>query len=104
MQEIQLKYEELTKKILGRFYEVANELGFGFMESVYRRSLAIALRQAGLSAEEEVAIPVRFRGHEVGVSTPILWWKALSFLNLRRQKKLAGSTKRSYYITYVHQT
>jgi GxxExxY protein len=35
---------ELTKSIIGTFYEVFNELGPGFLESVYENSLSIALR------------------------------------------------------------
>lgn len=40
------KHEELTRKIIGTFYEVYNELGFGFLESVYREAMAIALKAA----------------------------------------------------------
>ncbi len=36
------KHSELTETIIGVFYDVYNELGFGFLESVYRRSLALA--------------------------------------------------------------
>ena len=57
---------ELTERIIATFYQVANELGFGFLESVYRRSMLIALRQAGMQVEEEVALPVHFRGLLVG--------------------------------------
>jgi GxxExxY protein len=46
---------QLTERIIGLFYRVANDLGFGFMESVYRRSLVIALQDAGIDAAEEVA-------------------------------------------------
>ena len=42
-----LKHRELTERIIGVFYEVYNELGSGFLESVYEQSLAIALSQAG---------------------------------------------------------
>jgi GxxExxY protein len=49
------------------FYEVYNELGFGFLESVYREAMRIALEQAGLLVEAEVAVPVSFRGRPVGV-------------------------------------
>ena len=59
-------HKEVTEKVLGAFFGVTNELGFGFVESVYRRSMLVALRQAGLKAEEEVAIPVHFRGVPVG--------------------------------------
>ena len=41
-----LKHGELTEKIIGIFYEVYNELGYGFLESVYEESLVIALREA----------------------------------------------------------
>ncbi len=35
----------LNAKIIGVFYEVYNELGFGFLESVYREAMRIALVQ-----------------------------------------------------------
>jgi len=49
------------------FYEVYNELGFGFLESVYREAMRIALGQIGLRVEAEVPVPVSFRGTIVGV-------------------------------------
>lgn len=48
------------------FFAVYNELGPGFLESVYVESLAIALFQAGLTVEREKPITVRFRGQVVG--------------------------------------
>jgi len=60
-------HAELTDRILGEFYKVANDLGFGFLETVYRRSLLLALRAAGLEAEEEVPVPVFYMGHCVGL-------------------------------------
>jgi GxxExxY protein len=61
-----LKHEEVTEAILGVFYQVYNELGPGFLESVYLNSMAIALAQAGLHVEKEKAIVVRFRNQRVG--------------------------------------
>jgi len=58
-------------------YEVYNELGPGFLESVYREAMVIALRAAGLGVEREKTITVRFRGHEVASSAPILWLQKL---------------------------
>ena len=57
----------LTEKIIEVFYEVYNELGFGFLESVYRMAMLIALRDAGLRVEAEMPVPVSFRGSLVGV-------------------------------------
>jgi GxxExxY protein len=61
-----LKYSELTDKIIGVFYDVYNELGYGFLESTYAETMVIALSQSGLSAEREVPVPVWFRGQKVG--------------------------------------
>lgn len=61
-----IKHQELTGKIIGVFYDVHRELGHGFLESVYQRCLRIALESAGLQVCCPVAIPVWFRGHQVG--------------------------------------
>ncbi|MEQ8850554.1 MAG: GxxExxY protein [Phycisphaerales bacterium] len=58
--------EELTGRVIGVFYEVYNELGGGFLESVYEGAMAIALAEDGLAVERQVPIPVRFRGRIVG--------------------------------------
>ncbi len=62
----QLKARELTDSILHAFYDVYNELGHGFLESVYRKALIIALRDTGHVVEEEVPLRVWFRGYDVG--------------------------------------
>ena len=62
----QFRHSELTKTIIGTFYEVYNELGHGFLESVYENSLAIALRSKGFEVLQQIAIPVHFRGIQVG--------------------------------------
>ncbi|ADW69642.1 GxxExxY protein [Granulicella tundricola] len=58
--------DELTAQIIGVFYKVFNELGFGFLESVYREAMAIALSEAGLSMAVEVPIAVTYHGKPVG--------------------------------------
>ena len=61
-----LRYGEVKEKVLGVFYKVYNELGHGFLESVYSRAMAIALREVGLPIEVESAVPVWFRGIDIG--------------------------------------
>ena len=61
-----MRHSELTEQIIGLFYQVYNELGFGFLESVYENALAIALAEAGLSVEQQAPIPVSFRSRKVG--------------------------------------
>ncbi|MCU1306716.1 MAG: hypothetical protein JWN45_1411 [Acidobacteriaceae bacterium] len=60
------KHAEITEKIIGVFFAVYNELGHGFLESVYQNAMVIALIQAGLKVEREVPVPVFFRGQVVG--------------------------------------
>lgn len=61
-----LEHEDLTNKIIGVFYDVYNELGAGFVESVYLNAMRIALRQVGLKVESERPIKVYFRDDVVG--------------------------------------
>lgn len=64
--QTQFKHGELTREIIGVFYDVYNELGHGFLESVYEEAMAIALRQAGLRVDRQVPLKVTFRGEIVG--------------------------------------
>src|ERR1044071_1015408 len=59
-------HEELTAKALEACFEVAKELGAGFLESVYEKALLIALQQKGLEAKAQFPLTVKFRGYAVG--------------------------------------
>lgn len=61
-----LKHRDLTRVVIGTFFEVYNELGHGFLESVYQKSLRIALEAKGLHVCCKIEIPVWFRGNDVG--------------------------------------
>ena len=52
----QLPCYDLTHAIIGGFYDVYNQLGRGFLESVYERSLAIALAEAGLKVQQQFPV------------------------------------------------
>lgn len=64
--ESALKHRELTEKVIGVFYEVYNELGLGFLESVYQKALEVALKSKGLQVFRKIDVPVWFRGENVG--------------------------------------
>ena len=61
-----LLHEEITKQIIGAFYAVYNELGYGFVESVYKRALAVELQARGIAFEREVMFTVYYLGVDVG--------------------------------------
>ena len=59
-------HEKLTGAIIGCAFEVINELGSGFLESVYEKAMMIALSDAGLSVQSQKSVRVLFRGKPVG--------------------------------------
>ena len=61
-----LKHSDLTEKIIGVFYDVYNELGYGFLESTYAAAMIVALEQCSLAVARQVAVPVWFRGRKIG--------------------------------------
>jgi GxxExxY protein len=62
----QLKYQDLSEKIIGSAYHVHKELGHGFVEKVYKNALAIELGEAGLRCSCEVPPRVLYHGKIVG--------------------------------------
>jgi len=67
MQDNQPLYQELTETILGCCFDVMNELGVGFLESVYKNALLIALKEKGLKIEVEKRFQVMFRERKIGL-------------------------------------
>lgn len=61
-----LRHRKLSRKIIRSFYDVYNELGTGFLESVYENSLYILLKQSGLEVKQQSPISVYFRDYRVG--------------------------------------
>ncbi|NNE67619.1 MAG: GxxExxY protein [Pyrinomonadaceae bacterium] len=61
-----LKHRELTGRIIKVFYDVYNELGHGFIESVYHEAFRCALEDADMESMTKVELPVRYRGRNVG--------------------------------------
>jgi GxxExxY protein len=57
---------EITEKTIGAAFEVHRELGYGFLERVYQRALQVELLRAGVSAEIEKRIQVKYKGVLVG--------------------------------------
>lgn len=58
--------DELTHKVIGMAMEIHRELGPGFVESIYHRSMEIELAAEGISFESEMPITVFYKGKVVG--------------------------------------
>jgi GxxExxY protein len=60
------KHKLVTEGVIGAFFEVYNELGHGFLESVYQKSFEMALTAKGFHVRRKIEVPVWFRGQNVG--------------------------------------
>jgi GxxExxY protein len=60
------RWNALTERIISCVYAVSNELGCGFFENVYENAMVVALKQAGLSVQQQVRFKVFYQGVEVG--------------------------------------
>ena len=60
-----LKYRDLTQKLIGIFFDIYNERGHGFLESVYEEAFAVSLAEHGIFFQKQVAVPVWFHGRKV---------------------------------------
>ena len=63
---MELLHKELTDEIIKTFFDVYNELGYGFLEKVYQNSLYIELKSRGFYVEAQKQIKVHYKGIEVG--------------------------------------
>ena len=62
-----LKHKELTERLIGVFFNICNELGHGFIESVYEHAFSVVLAESGIFFfERQIAIPVWFRRIQIG--------------------------------------
>lgn len=65
-------HQELTKSIIGIYYNVYNELGYGFLEKVYHRAMIVELNKNGYEVEHEKKIEVFYKNEVVGTYIPDL--------------------------------
>ena len=59
-------HKHLTGEIIKAFYDVYNELGYGFLERVYQNALFIELKQRGFNVEAQKKISVYYKEQLVG--------------------------------------
>lgn len=59
-------HQDITEIIIKAYYNVYNELEYGFLEKVYENALMIELKSLGLDCEKQKPISVSFKGNNVG--------------------------------------
>lgn len=97
------KHSELTDEIIGVFYDVYNELGFGFLESVYCKALRFALIEKGFKVESELPISVFFRGEKIGDFRADLVVNQIVLLELKTAEKIVRAHE-AQVLNYLRST
>ena len=82
-------HQEISEKIIGCCFDVSNELGSGFLESVYEKALLHLLREKGLKAISQAPITVKFRDQIVGEFFADILIEDKIVVELKAVKKLA---------------
>lgn len=85
----ELKYSSLTQTVIACAFEVINELGSGFLESVYEKALVLALQQKGLAVARQHSITVMFRGQAVGEFFADIFVEGKVIVELKAVKAIA---------------
>ena len=62
----ELKFKEITEKIIGAAMRVHAALGNGFQEVIYQRGLEIELQDSGLKFARELSMPIFYKGRCIG--------------------------------------
>jgi len=84
-----MQYAELTEKIIGLAFKVYNKMGFGFLESVYEKSLLIEFRKAGIKAESQKPITVYYDGEVVGEFEADIFVEDTIIIELKSVRQIA---------------
>lgn len=66
METNEMLHKELTGAILKLYYEVYNELGYGFLERVYQNALFYELKANGFKVEAQKRISVYYKNMVIG--------------------------------------
>lgn len=65
----ELKYKDITEKILGASFEVHKFLGNGFQEVIYQRALAYEMRKVGLQFAREIEQDIFYKDLDEPIGT-----------------------------------
>lgn len=82
--------DAVTKRIIGCAYTVFNTLGFGFLESVYEKSLSHELRNNDLTVDCQKPLVVYYDGVVVGEFVADLVVEDRIIIELKSVRKVAA--------------
>lgn len=85
------RHSDLTGKVLGAFFELHKELGFGFSEKVYESALEVLLTELGLIVERQKDIFVYFHSKVMGEYKADMIINGVVLLEIKSVERLIGA-------------
>ena len=94
-------HQEVTGSVIKSFYNVYNELGYGFLEKIYEKAMIIELQKRGLKCVAQYPIQVTYKGLSIGdyfadifvADSIIVELKAAEFISLGHESQLINYLK-----------
>ena len=85
------RHSDLTGKVLGAFFQLHKEMGFGFSEKIYQAALAILLEELDIAVEQQKPIKVYFHNKVVGEYVADMIVNGVVLLELKSVERLVDA-------------
>jgi GxxExxY protein len=89
--------ERLTHSVIGAFYEVYRNLGFGFLEHFYLMALERELNSRGHVVAREVLVRVHYKGDELGTQRMDMIVDAKLIVETKATRLLPDASQRQLF-------
>jgi GxxExxY protein len=96
-------HQELTKALIGMYYDVYNELGYGFLEKVYHNAFMIELRLNGYEFDSQKKLNVFYKKENVGDYVPDIIVNNSVIIELKCVEYL-GESQEAQLLNYLKAT
>jgi GxxExxY protein len=97
------RLDEISERVIGCAFTVANTLGAGFLEKVYENALAHELTKAGLMVRQQIAIAVEYDGVSVGTHAADLLVEDAVLVEIKAVRAL-DTNHDAQYLNYLRAT
>ena len=98
-----LLHSDVTDSILGAFYEVYNELRYGYLEAVYCNALEVEFKRRGVPYVREMLLAVMYKGDHVGLYRADFLVAGCVVLEIKATRQLGDADKRQL-LNYLRTT
>ncbi|HUX34728.1 MAG TPA: GxxExxY protein [Gemmatimonadaceae bacterium] len=94
---VQLIEAELTRSVIGAFYEVYGALGYGFLEHVYEAAMELELATRGHRVGRQVAVRIMYKGVDLATQRLDMLVDDRVIVEIKSTPELAHTAKRQLH-------